>query len=174
MGQAHGARKVIARDSILSAIRAANVPPAPIAAAVPRDPATHDLLEQFMRLVVDVGGHAIVCASGQSAQDVITGLFVEQHEVVVAPGQFAVAENGAVYVDATDLTARVDIVRAEHLVLTISRATIVPTMHDAVKLMPRDSVCGWFISGPSKTADIEQSLVIGAQGARSLHVVIGG
>ena len=31
---------------------------------------------------------------------------------------------------------------------------------------------GLFLSGPSKTADIEQSLVIGAQGAMSLTVIL--
>jgi len=52
------------------------------------------------------------------------------------------------------------------------QATLVPTMHEAMRLMPAYSLCGWFLSGPSKTADIEQSLVIGAQGARTLHVLI--
>jgi L-lactate dehydrogenase complex protein LldG len=49
---------------------------------------------------------------------------------------------------------------------------IVPTMHEAVRRIPAGSPCGWFLSGPSKTADIEQSLVIGAQGARALTVVL--
>jgi len=49
---------------------------------------------------------------------------------------------------------------------------IVATMHEAVRQIPPGSGCGWFLSGPSKTADIEQSLVIGAQGARTLHVIL--
>jgi L-lactate dehydrogenase complex protein LldG len=44
-------------------------------------------------------------------------------------------------------------------------------MHEAMRLMPADSACGWFLSGPSKTADIEQSLVFGAQGSRTHRVI---
>jgi L-lactate dehydrogenase complex protein LldG len=44
-------------------------------------------------------------------------------------------------------------------------------MHEAMRLLPADSACGWFLSGPSKTADIEQSLVFGAQGSRTHHVI---
>ena len=46
-------------------------------------------------------------------------------------------------------------------------------MHDAyAKLSKPMPAYGCFVSGPSKTADIEQTLVVGAQAARSLTVVI--
>ena len=140
-------------------------------------PIAHDALEQFLRMLADVGGRGIVLDPHQTLDDAVDEVRKafsadSAADLLVVPGRFAVAENGAVYVDAADLTARADIVRAEHLVLTVSRDALVATMHEAVRLMPRDSACGWFLSGPSKTADIEQALVIGAQGARTLHVVV--
>ena len=167
-----------ARDTVLAAIRAAAVPPSPASPPMTSEAAANDLLEQFLRVLAEVGGRGIVRGETQSVEDAIddirdAGAVASNTEVIVVRGRFAVAENGAVYVDAADLAQRADIVRAEHLVLTVSREAIVPTMHEAVSLMPRDSACGWFLSGPSKTADIEQALVIGAQGARTLHVLIG-
>jgi L-lactate dehydrogenase complex protein LldG len=59
----------------------------------------------------------------------------------------------------------------QHLVINVSK--IVPNMHAAyAELKKPNSSFGLFLAGPSKTADIEQSLVIGAHGARSLTVVI--
>ncbi|RPI73744.1 MAG: hypothetical protein EHM42_16005, partial [Planctomycetaceae bacterium] len=61
------------------------------------------------------------------------------------------------------------------LVLVVPRREIVHNMHQAYdRLRFGDREFGVFISGPSKTADIEQSLVIGAHGARSLVVVLLG
>ena len=161
-----------ARNAILSSIRAAAVPRSPAAALVVLPAGITDLLDHFLQMLDGVGGHGVVRRADQTIESVVADFSgVDLGEMVAVPGRFAVAENGAVYVDAADLVARADIVRAEHLVLVVPAAALVPTMHEAVRLIPEGSACGWFLSGPSKTADIEQSLVVGAQGARTLHVI---
>lgn len=162
-----------ARAEILAAIRSAGVPPAPPAHVptmlVDRVSGLHDA---FLRVLSEVGGHGVIRAESQPLESLLAELLgPARREAIVLRGRFAVAENAAVYVDAADLSARNDIVRAEHLVVIVPFSAIVPTMHEAMRLMPADSACGWFLSGPSKTADIEQSLVFGAQGSRT-HTVI--
>jgi L-lactate dehydrogenase complex protein LldG len=49
----------------------------------------------------------------------------------------------------------------------------VPNLHQAAKEITLASgEFGVFIAGPSKTADIEQALVVGAHGACSLNVYL--
>jgi len=163
---------VIARAEILAAIRAADVPPMPAPAPVVSPADSTGLHEQFLRTLESVGGTGGICQSMQVVEEVVyTLLGPGRHAVVVLPGRFAVAENGAVYVDADDLANRADVVLATELVLVVPTSAIVATMHEAMRLIPAGSRCGWFLSGPSKTADIEQALVIGAQGAKTLLVV---
>ena len=91
------------------------------------------------------------------------------------PGVFGVAENGAVWVDATRLRHRGLLFLTESLVLVIDGRNIVPDMESAYARIDFSRVrSGYFISGPSKTADIEQCLVIGAHGAKTLMVVVVG
>ncbi len=59
----------------------------------------------------------------------------------------------------------------QHLVLALEADAIVWNMHQAYADLEAEGF-GVFIAGPSKTADIEQSLVIGAHGARSLVVML--
>ena len=172
MGPPHRADDVTARAEILAAIRRAGVPPSP-ASPIARHPAGQPAdAARFLAALEQVGARGVLRTAGASLHEVLSSLLGPGLTATVLRGRFAVAENGAVYVDAADLAARTDVVDAEHLVLVVPADAIVATMHEAVRRMPAGSGCGWFLSGPSKTADIEQSLVIGAQGARTLHVIL--
>lgn len=99
-------------------------------------------------------------------------LSLKEVDLAVFPGQVAVAENGAVWVSEAELDIRVSAFIAQHLALVVPRRQLVWNMHEAYRQVRIDATgFGAFIAGPSKTADIEQSLVIGAQAARSLTVV---
>jgi L-lactate dehydrogenase complex protein LldG len=95
--------------------------------------------------------------------------------LAVVKGDLAVAENGAVWVDASRLRHRGLLFLSESLVLVVDGQDIVPDMESAYARVDFGLVrSGYFISGPSKTADIEQCLVVGAHGARALVVVVIG
>jgi L-lactate dehydrogenase complex protein LldG len=94
-------------------------------------------------------------------------------DVAILRAHWGVAENGALWVTEKDCGHRVLPFITQHLVLLLDQQALVKTMHEAYqKIKIDDTGLGLFIAGPSKTADIEQSLVIGAQGARSLTVFI--
>lgn len=89
------------------------------------------------------------------------------------PGTLGVAENGAISLEDRHLPHRLLPFICEHLVLVLERSAIVPTLHQAMeRISLHTNGFGVFIAGPSKTADIEQSLVIGAHGARQLTVYL--
>ncbi len=159
-------------------------------------------VEKFAAMVESVGGSCRVLGSGEellqrlqelepwrtagrifSAVDQVPGNvdlediedphLLEDLDFVVYPGEFAVAENGAVWVTDRGLKHRVIFFITQFLVLVVPRDQIVHNMHQAYARIdiPRPGF-GLFLSGPSKTADIEQSLVIGAHGCRQLQVYL--
>ncbi|MEX2308263.1 MAG: LUD domain-containing protein [Pirellulales bacterium] len=101
-------------------------------------------------------------------------------DLAILPAEFAVAENAAVWVTDRRVPLRVLYFLCQHLVLVVPAHEIVNHMHAAydriaeIERHASPSVPGFgaFVSGPSKTADIEQSLVIGAHGPRSLTVFL--
>ena len=84
-----------------------------------------------------------------------------------------VAENGALWIYESQMKNRLLPFICQHLVVCMNSKNIVPTMHEAYQQIDAfKEGYGVFLAGPSKTADIEQSLVIGAHGARSLLVYL--
>ncbi len=96
---------------------------------------------------------------------------LEAIELVILEARLGVAENGAVWLSDTDMLHRALPFITQHLVVVLNRKDIVATMHHAYEKIQLPDY-GVFIAGPSKTADIEQSLVIGAHGARTMTVLL--
>lgn len=91
----------------------------------------------------------------------------------IVKGEFGVAENGSIWIDGATLPHRVMIFIAQYLAIAVSRRQILQHMHDAYARIGKPAPgFGIFVSGPSKTADIEQSLVLGAHGCRKLQVFL--
>ena len=84
-----------------------------------------------------------------------------------------VAENGALWCYDFLGLKRSNLFTCTELIITIRKSNLVSNMDEAYKKIDLSKKrFGTFIAGPSKTADIEQSLVIGAHGAMSLHIIL--
>jgi L-lactate dehydrogenase complex protein LldG len=120
--------------------------------------------------------YSVVSGVGDSTPgiDVITDPHqLENVDFAVLRGHLAVAENAAVWVTDETVRHRVLYFLPQHLALVVPARALVHNLHEAYhRLTIGDRPFGAFVSGPSKTADIEQSLVIGAHGARSLVVYL--
>ena len=98
---------------------------------------------------------------------------LENIEVAIIAGVFAVAENGAVWITQQQVVIRVLPFICQHLAIVLPAGEIVDNMHQAYERIGAAQYdFGAFVAGPSKTADIEQSLVLGAHGPRSLVVFL--
>ena len=98
---------------------------------------------------------------------------LEDVELTLIKAHFGVAENSALWVTDVVLGQRVSTFIPQYLAIVVDKKDIVATMHQAYdRIGNQEYGFGTFIAGPSKTADIEQSLVLGAHGARGLTVFI--
>ncbi|OYY05809.1 MAG: hypothetical protein B7Y76_00590, partial [Sphingobacteriia bacterium 35-40-5] len=87
--------------------------------------------------------------------------------------ELGVAENGAMWISEKQMVNRLLPFICQHLVIVLNPGGLVNNMHEAYRqINATANGFGVFIAGPSKTADIEQNLVIGAHGARSLRVYL--
>ncbi len=99
-------------------------------------------------------------------------------EALLLESRLGVAENGAIWLDEASLPGRDAPFACLHLFAVLSARDIVASMHDAYARLqmwyngPDFPGFGVFIAGPSKTADIEQTLVMGAQGAKKQTILL--
>ena len=159
-----------------------------------------DPLKQFVEMSKTVGGKVVELENGQDINEVIKTCYPDAKviasnlpevtianrnpdtvaeandlngtDVGVVRGVFGVAENGCIWIPQTMKQKAVCFI-SEYLVILLDRKQIVNNMHEAYQRVEFNSYgYGCFISGPSKTADIAQALVMGAQAARGVTVVL--
>ena len=159
-----------------------------------------DPLLQFMNMTKSVGGNAIEVEKGRDINQLIRELYPDAKEIAsnlpeitiatrnpdevgrardlngtdvgIIRGSFGVAENACVWIPQQMKEKAVCFI-SENLVILLDKKQIVNNMHEAYRRIEfNDYGYGTFISGPSKTADIAQVLVMGAQAARSATVLL--
>ena len=159
-------------------------------------------LVQFVKMTEMVGGQVIEVDPGRDINVLIKELFPDAKEIAsnlpeitiatrnpdtvgrardlngtdvgIIRGKFGVAENACIWIPQTMKEKAICFI-SENLIILLPKSQIVNNMHEAYKRIEFDSEYdgyGTFISGPSKTADIAQVLVMGAQAARSATVLL--
>ena len=159
-------------------------------------------LVQFVKMTEMVGGQVIEVDPGRDINVLIRELFPDAKEIAsnlpeitiatrtpdtvgrardlngtdvgIIRGKFGVAENACIWIPQTMKEKAVCFI-SENLIILLPKSQIVNNMHEAYKRIEFDKEYdgyGTFISGPSKTADIAQVLVMGAQAARSATVLL--
>jgi L-lactate dehydrogenase complex protein LldG len=96
-------------------------------------------------------------------------------DVGISAAQAAIAETGTLVLDSTCERHRlVSLVPPVHIAI-INASSICETLSDALVLLQKDkeiSPAVTFITGPSRTADIELTLAIGVHGPQELFVIV--
>ena len=190
------------RDEILSALRAAVPAAAELPdVSSMRAVQYPDLRQRFAQSVVEVGGRCIqVGGTLEDALRTVPEYMAARRVVSLVPGvakanvdlasvrdphelhdvdfcvlsaELGVAENGACWIVQHGGPNRAAAYLTQHLAVVVRADALVHNLHEAYARIsiPRPGFAMW-LSGPSKTADIEQALVIGAHGARSCTVLV--
>jgi L-lactate dehydrogenase complex protein LldG len=161
-----------------------------------------DLVSQFKIILESIGGSCLEIKDKEELDTVLQELMRDKQAIVnalnpsqtlvrqlqtdsleslagidmaIINGSFAVAESGAVWVSEEQMILRILPFIAEQLVIVVERKNIVSNMGQAYLQIDFSEIgFGAFIAGPSKTADIEQSLVIGAHGPKKSMVILVG
>jgi L-lactate dehydrogenase complex protein LldG len=190
------------RDKILATVRANQPEEKPLPSVMsPAAGGAVDLSKQFVDVLEAIGGRAYIVSGWERIATIIKEEYTQQHRIVsgckelagmaevkdgyedphtlenvdlaVLEAHFGVAENGACWITEDRMIERALPFIAQHLALVIHKKDVVPHMHAAYERIGQAAYgFGTFIAGPSKTADIEQSLVLGAHGPCSMTVFL--
>lgn len=122
-----------------------------------------------------VGAGAEILKSGSAEA-------ISQAEMGVTGAAMAVAETGSIVVAGNDLQPRLATMLPPVHVALVDRDSLVPSLDDAARLL-RSLALGEqgpavryasFVTGPSRTADVEKTLSTGVHGPKELHIILVG
>jgi len=152
---------------------------------------TTDTKDVLSRIIRDLNGQRIAISDDPEVKRLLYATDLEIEELGIAPdahdifrfdvgistAQAAIAETGTLVLDsACERHRLVSLVPPVHIAI-INASSIVETLSDALTLLQKDkeiSPAITFITGPSRTADIELTLAIGVHGPRELYVIVNG
>ena len=161
----------------------------------------YDPVEKFKATLEGIGGQVIEISGIQGIVDYVTNYHAESQRIIstlselssvaeitwqqddphslenvelcILEAQFGVAENAALWLTEAQMGQRVAPFITQNLAVVLKKSELLPTMHHAYdRIAQAEYPFGLFLAGPSKTADIEQSLVLGAHGSRSMTVFL--
>ena len=139
----------------------------------PRD---GDLAQLVRALFPDA---AVICSAtpeveGNRALDVTAPpATLDDVDVGIVRAVYGVAETGSVWITQSQFKVSALGFLSQHLVVLLDPAQIVPNLHHAYRRRADfETGYGAFMTGPSATADIEGVLIHGAQGIRTLTIVL--
>ena len=189
------------RELILQRVRG-NQPAARALPAIPSfDRALPAPLETFTKALERMGGKVVVPEAGAGLDQTLAALFPQAGVIVsatpevtgtrslapavAAPGTledvdvgvvravFGVAETGSVFLSEREYGVNALGFLPQHLVVLLDPRRLLPDLHHAYRQRGfHEARYAVLMTGPSATADIEGVLIRGAQGIRSLTVIV--
>ncbi|WP_214225192.1 LUD domain-containing protein [Pedobacter sp. B4-66] len=191
------------REEILAKVKTNQPGPRPLPADLSTVPGGMDSLTQFKTVLTTIGGAVVEVTNFEEIAQYIQQEFKDKKRLIstlpeltsvtesgwenkdphsyedvdlaIIKAHFGVAENAALWITEDLMHQRAVPFICQQLAVVVNKADIVATMHDAYsKIGDAEYGFGSFIAGPSKTADIEQSLVLGAHGPKSMTVFLLG
>jgi L-lactate dehydrogenase complex protein LldG len=193
-------RRMNSREKILSAIRGSQPQSSALPEIDSFKKESSGLMEKYILVLESIGGKAFVVKDFNEVKLLIKNYFpaakrivttcneltgiegidlsldahlLEDIDLAILETNLGVAENGALWITEDMMQERALPFITQYLAVILKKDDIVPTMHHAYeKIGDADYGFGTFIAGPSKTADIEQSLVLGAHGPKGMTIFI--
>lgn len=159
-----------------------------------------DKVAKFIEVMKTTGGNTVVLKEGEDVNEFIKNMYpdlkriasnlpeitcatfnpddaaspaeLDGTDLTIVKGTVGVAETAAVWLKQ-DVKERAIYFISERLIILLDKTKLVNNMHEGYKLIDTgDYGFGLFMSGPSKTADIEQAMVFGAHGPREVAVIL--
>ena len=149
-----------------------------------------DIAAALTRIITDLKAQRLAISDNPEVERLLNLTDLEIEELAIAPNssdvfsfdvgittvQAAIAETGTVVLDSTQERHRlVSLVPPVHIAI-VDASKIYETLGEALAFIHKNelSPAVTFITGPSRTADIELTLTVGVHGPQELYVIING